>query len=49
MGASLAENEWMTDATIQEAILKLNGFVPMIGYPDEFETYEGLEISPQIL
>lgn len=46
MGASLAENEWMTDATIQEATLKLNGFVPMIGYPDEFETYEGLEISP---
>ena len=25
---------------------KLEGFVPMVGYPAEFETYEGLEIDP---
>lgn len=45
MAAALDENEWMTDATIAEAKTKLDGFVPMVGYPDEFETYEGLEIS----
>lgn len=45
MAASLDENEWMTPDTIAEARTKLEGFVPMIGYPDEFETYDGLEIS----
>ncbi len=46
MSMALDENEWMTPETIAEARNKLNGFVPMIGYPDEFEVYEGLEISP---
>ncbi len=45
MNLSLDENEWMTPETIAEARNKLNGFVPMVGYPDEFEIYEGLEIS----
>ncbi|MBV7258767.1 M13 family metallopeptidase [Erythrobacter crassostreae] len=45
MSAALDENEWMTPATIAEARSKLEGFVPMIGYPDEFKTYDGLEIS----
>lgn len=46
MSASLDENEWMTADTLGEARTKLEGFVPMIGYPDEFETYDGLEITP---
>jgi putative endopeptidase len=45
MSLALDENDWMTPETIAEARNKLNGFVPMIGYPDEFEVYEGLEIS----
>ncbi|MEL6530870.1 MAG: M13 family metallopeptidase, partial [Pseudomonadota bacterium] len=45
MNEALDKNEWMTEATIKEARAKLNGFVPMIGYPDEFKTYEGLDIS----
>jgi len=45
MGKALEENEWMTEATIEQATEKLNGFVPMVGYPDEFETYEGLDIT----
>ena len=45
MNAALDENTWMTPATIAEARSKLEGFVPMIGYPDEFKTYDGLEIS----
>ncbi|RGP42053.1 Neprilysin-1 [Altererythrobacter insulae] len=45
MAAALEENEWMTEATLEEAKTKLDGFVPMVGYPDVFETYEGLEIA----
>ena len=45
MSMALDENEWMTPDTLAEARTKLEGFVPMIGYPDEFETYDGLEIS----
>jgi putative endopeptidase len=46
LAESLAENDWMGDATKQEATAKLEAFTPKIGYPDEFETYEGLEIRP---
>ena len=45
MTMALDENEWMTPATLTEARTKLDGFVPMIGYPDEFETYDGLTIN----
>ena len=45
MSMSLDENEWMTAETLTEARNKLNGFVPMIGYPDEFETYDGLTVT----
>jgi len=44
MNEALDKNEWMTEATITEARAKLEGFVPMIGYPDEFKTYDGLNI-----
>ena len=46
MAIALDQNSWMTPATIEQAREKLNGFVPMVGYPDEFETYDGLEIDP---
>ncbi len=46
MNAALDRNEWMTEATITEARSKLQGFVPMIGYPDEFKTYDGLDVTP---
>jgi putative endopeptidase len=45
MGKALETNDWMTEETIVEAKAKLDGFVPMVGYPDEFETYDGLEIT----
>ncbi|KLI64603.1 M13 family metallopeptidase [Aurantiacibacter marinus] len=45
MNIALDNNQWMTPETVAEARNKLNGFVPMVGYPDEFEKYEGLEIS----
>src|SRR5690554_1398478 len=45
LAASLAENEWMAEATKQQAMAKLEAFTPKIGYPEEFEQYEGLEIA----
>ncbi|WP_137680657.1 M13 family metallopeptidase [Aurantiacibacter suaedae] len=42
---SISENHWMTPETTEEALTKLAGFTPMVGYPDEFETYDGLEIE----
>jgi putative endopeptidase len=45
MNAAMDENKWMTKATIEEARKKLSTFVPMIGYPDEFKTYDGLEMT----
>ena len=45
MNAALDENEWMTEATIAEARKKLSTFVPMIGYPDEFKTYDGMTLG----
>ena len=44
LAASLAENDWMTEATKRQAMAKLDSFTPKIGYPDEFEAYESLEI-----
>lgn len=46
MADSIAENDWMDGATKAEAKTKLDQFTTKIGYPDKFETYEGLEIQP---
>jgi putative endopeptidase len=46
MAASIEENVWMTPATKAQAVAKLESFNPKIGYPEEFEVYEGLEIKP---
>lgn len=46
MRQDLAENDWMTDATVAEAVAKLDGFTTQIGYPAEFESYDGLQIAP---
>jgi putative endopeptidase len=38
--------EWMSDATKEKALVKLNAFVPKIGYPDKWKNYDGLAIAP---
>jgi putative endopeptidase len=43
---SITEIEWMSEATKTEARAKLASFDPKIGYRDNLETYEGLEIAP---
>ncbi len=45
MGSFLDENDWMTPETVAEARAKLASFMPMIGHPVEFETYDGLEVA----
>ncbi len=37
--------EWMADETKEQAQYKLRKFNPKIGYPDKWETYEGLQVA----
>lgn len=37
--------EWMADETKEEAQYKLKKFNPKIGYPDKWETYDGLNVD----
>ena len=37
--------DWMSDETRRNALAKLDSFEAKIGYPDKFETYEGVVIS----
>ena len=45
LAQSIGEIEWMSPATKQEAMAKLDAFDPKIGYRDELETYPGLAID----
>jgi putative endopeptidase len=45
LAESIAENDWMSPATKQEAVAKLQSFDPKIGYRDHLETYPGLAIA----
>lgn len=38
--------DWMSDATKQKAIAKLNTFVKKIGYPDKWRDYSKLDVVP---
>ena len=37
--------DWMSDSTKQQAMGKLNAIVNKIGFPDKWETYEGVVIN----
>ncbi len=41
----LEKNEWMDDATRQQALLKLSTFEPRIGYPKKWTDYSALAIK----
>lgn len=45
LAESLKENDWMGDETKAQAMAKLDSFDPKIGYRDNLETYEGLEVT----
>ncbi len=46
---SIHENPWMTEATKAQALDKLDAYTYKIGYPDEWEPYEGLAFEPDDL
>ncbi|WP_235942107.1 M13 family metallopeptidase [Pontibacter fetidus] len=37
--------DWMSAETKEKALAKLHAFRPKVGYPDNWKTYEGLEIN----
>lgn len=45
MGESIKNLEWMSEATKQQALVKLGTFGVKIGYPDKWKDYSELEIS----
>ena len=45
MGRAIRGAEWMTEATREEALRKLEGFNYKIGFPDEWRDYTGLVIE----
>jgi putative endopeptidase len=46
MDRRLAGLEWMQPETRERARAKLAAFTPMIGYPDRWLSYDGLEVVP---
>lgn len=46
LGTNLKTLPWMTPTTRAAAQKKLDAFGVKIGYPDKFETYDGLTITP---
>ena len=44
--ASIRELDWMTPATRERALEKLERFTPKIGYPERWRSYDGLEVVP---
>ena len=46
MDRRLANLEWMSPQTRQRARAKLAAFRPMIGFPERWRSYEGLEVRP---
>ena len=47
MAMNLDNLDWMGDETKVEARAKLAAFEPLIGYPENFETYEGMEVTAE--
>ncbi len=45
MERAIRGNDWMTDATREQALAKLAGFGYKIGYPDEWRDYSSLELD----
>lgn len=44
-GERIKKLDWMSEATKQKALEKLNAFAKKIAYPDKWKTYEGLVIT----
>ncbi len=49
MADRIKTNSWMSEATKQQALAKLNNTMVMVGYPDKWRDYSGLTLSPSDL
>lgn len=47
MAQNLGNLDWMGEDTKVEARAKLAAFEPLIGYPENFETYQGMEVTEE--
>ena len=45
LGDRIQRLDWMSDSTKQQAMIKLNAIVNKIGFPDKWETYNGVVIN----
>ncbi|WP_026375842.1 M13 family metallopeptidase [Aestuariibacter salexigens] len=45
LGERIQNLDWMGEETKKNAMAKLKAFRPKIGYPDEWQSFDGLEIS----
>ncbi|MBS1502910.1 MAG: M13 family metallopeptidase, partial [Bacteroidetes bacterium] len=45
LGDRIKRLDWMSEATKEHALKKLNAFTVKIGYPDKWQTYAGLQIE----
>jgi putative endopeptidase len=45
LGNRIQRLDWMSDSTKQQAMIKLNAIVNKIGFPDKWETYDGVVIN----
>jgi len=46
MGKDIKELSWMSDATKQQALKKLDSIVNKIGYPDKWRDYSSVQVQP---
>ena len=46
---SIENNDWMSPDTKEQALIKLGNFLPKIGYPDEWKSYDKVSIDPGTL
>lgn len=46
---SIQDLEWMSPATREKALIKLDGFLPKIGYPDTWRDYSALQAGADLL
>ncbi len=46
---SISDLTWMTEATREEALLKLSRFRPKIGYPTKWRDYSGLRVGDSLV
>jgi putative endopeptidase len=45
LSARITKLDWMSEATKKKALIKLESFLPLLGYPDEWRDFKGLNLT----